>query len=213
MLGEIARSRRGYFTPDAPPTDEFICRRLFIPATEEFLALVSGAIAELTRYYNYEQQGTLTPLEVTELMSTMLQTYYDSTDDCSGSEGVPTPFWDEGQDVDDQESAETQTWYGEVDDPGVPADEISFVENAGIWVITGFIAYSGQIGAAIFFHTIAPSFVLAWHRGDVGEIWRIIVDSADFGTVNTASAAENDVVQKPILAGEGEHDIVLVKVS
>lgn len=146
-------------------------------------------------------------------MTTMLDAYYDSTDDCSGTGGVPTPFWDEGQDVDDQESEAEQSWYGEVDDPEADADEISFVENAGIWLITGFIAYSGQIGAAIFFHSIAPSFVLAWHRGDVGEIWRVIVDSAEFGTVDTNSAAENDVVQLPVIAGEGEHDILLVKVG
>lgn len=143
-------------------------------------------------------------------MTVMLKRYYEES--CEEG-GYPTPFWDEGQDLDDHESAETQSWYGEVTDPEAEADEISFIENAGIWIITGFIAYSGQIGAAVFFHTIAPSFVLAWHRGDIGEIWRVIVDSAEFGTVDTASAAENDVVQLPIIAGEGEHDVTIIKVG
>lgn len=129
------------------------------------------------------------------------------------SSGFPTPFWDEGQDVDDQEPASTQTWYGEVPDAEAPADDLDFVEQAGIWIITGFIAYSGNIGAAIFFHTIANSFVLAFNRGDVGEIWRVIVDSAEYGRVDTSAAATNEVVELPVAAGDGEHDIYLVKVE
>lgn len=131
----------------------------------------------------------------------------------AGTSGVPTPFWDEGQDLDDQASESEQSWYGEVDDPEAPADDITFIENVGIWAITGFIAYSGQIGAAIFFHSIAPSFVLAFHRGDVGEIWRVIVDAADYGTVDTSSATENDVVEMRVIGSEAGSDITIVKVG
>ena len=151
----------------------------------------------------------MTAQEAAELFTLVLRKW--QTEQCEG--GVPTPFWDEGQDVDDHESEATQTWYGEVADPEAAADEMSFVENAGTWVITGFIAYSGQIGAAIAFHSIAPRFVLAWHRADIGELWRVIVDAAEVGTVDTTGAAENEVVEFEVAPGEGGHDILLVKVS
>lgn len=176
----------------------------------EFQGLVDGALSELMSPWNYQPWGTLSPEQTAEYMAAMLVDFENGS--CSSS-GVPTPFWDEGQDVDDEESEESQTWYGEVSDPEAPPSEISFIENIGIWALTGFIAYSGQIGAAIFFHTIAPSFVLAWHRGDVGEIWRVIVDAAEYGRIDTSSAAPNDVVQMPIIAGDGEHDITLIKVE
>ncbi len=174
------------------------------------LGAIGGALEPLTKPWNWEQVGTMTPDEAAEYFTAIIEAY--SRSECEAG-GVPTPFWDEGQDVDDEETPATQTWYGEVDDPEGEADEISFVENVGIWAITGFIAYSGQIGAAIFFHSIAPSFVLAWHRGDLGEIWRVIVDSAEYGQVDTGSASVNDVVQMPVMAGGGEHDILLVKVG
>ncbi len=90
---------------------------------------------------------------------------------------------------------------------------LTFVENAGIWAITGFIAYSGDIGAAIFFHTIAPRFVLAWRRGDVGEIIRVVVDSADAAQVDTSAASPGDIVRVPIIADPdlSSHDILLLR--
>lgn len=191
--------------PLVPPDEGELLYVAYNPAWQQALL---GAVEQLFLPATWEgtHEDKINALNEVSLLQWML------TEPVSTS-GYPTPFWDEGQDVDDEEPASTQTWYGEVDDPEAPADELSFIENAGIWAITGFIAYSGQIGAAIFFHSIAPSFVLAWHRGDIGEIWRVIVDSAEFGIVDTGSAAENDVVTFPVEAGSGEHDILLVKVE
>lgn len=127
-------------------------------------------------------------------------------------DGVPTPFWDSATDVDDEEPADSQVWYGEVTDPEAPAPELDFVEQIGIWAITGFIAYSGNIGAAIAFHTIAPAFVLAWRAGDVGEIFRIVVDAADYGTVDTTGRA-GEVIRTPVYGDPSltAHDIMLIK--
>jgi len=49
-----------YLTPNALPTDT-VCRALFIPNSEEFLAIVRGALEELTFPYNFVSQGALTP--------------------------------------------------------------------------------------------------------------------------------------------------------
>lgn len=65
-----------YLTPDtAPGTNK--CRVLLIPDDKTWLALVTGALSELTHAYNYEQFGTLTPQETAEAFQTILQSLED----------------------------------------------------------------------------------------------------------------------------------------
>lgn len=121
----------------------------------------------------------------------------------AGTQGVPTPFWDDSSDLDDQETPEEQEWYGIFDG--------TFQETVENFVIAGFIAYSGQIGAAITFLTLAPRFRLAWKTGDLGGIIRVIIDGTDAGTVDTFAAVEGvieqDFVGDPDL---DEHEILMV---
>ncbi len=128
---------------------------------------------------------------------------------------VPAPFWDDGTDVEAQEPADTQTWYGEVDNPEAPANEMTFRENAVIWLLTGFVAVSATPAAAIAFRALANRFVLAVKRDDLGEIWRVIVDANDYTTVDTSTAVPGDIVEIPVngLPDASYHDILLVKVS
>lgn len=134
-------------------------------------------------------------------MSTMLNAYYDSTGACEAD--VPTPYWDEATDLDDEAPAETQSWYGIFDG--------TFQETVENFVIAGFIAYTGNIGGAVFFLTIAPKFRLAWKTGDLGGIIRVFVDAADQGTVDTYSPTEGvierDYVGDPDLT---EHEVLIV---
>lgn len=65
-----------WLTPDELP-EEDECRPLFIPANEAWLAIVSGAILELTREWNWEQFGALTPAQCAAAMLNMQQRYYD----------------------------------------------------------------------------------------------------------------------------------------
>lgn len=50
----------GYLTPDITPTSA-ACRALFIPNDEQYLAVVRGALQELTFAHNWDKYGTLTP--------------------------------------------------------------------------------------------------------------------------------------------------------
>lgn len=117
--------------------------------------------------------------------------------------GVPTPYWDDAQDLDDQEPASEQEWYGIFDG--------SFHETVENFVIAGFIAYSGNVGAAITFLTIAPRFRLAWKTGDLGGIIRVIIDGSDAGTVDTF-ADEEGVLERDYVGDpdEDEHRILMV---
>lgn len=155
----------------------------------------------------------MTPEQAAELMTTIVLSYFESA--CEDDGGIPTPFWDEAQDLNDEETPEAQSWYGEVADENAEPDEISFVENVGIWIITGFVAYAATPAAAIFFHTIAPRFVHAFHKGDVREIWRVVVDSADYGTVDTDDYPSDAIIEMPIIADPelAGHDIFIINMA
>lgn len=50
-------TRNAWLTPDAPGSG-FICRPLFIPNGQDWLAIVTGALNELIYDYNFEEFGT-----------------------------------------------------------------------------------------------------------------------------------------------------------
>jgi len=50
----------GYLTPDLTPVT-VTCRALFIPNDEQYLAIVRGALQELTFSWNWTKDGALTP--------------------------------------------------------------------------------------------------------------------------------------------------------
>lgn len=114
---------------------------------------------------------------------------------------VDTPYWDTDEDVDDQAPAETQTWYGEVEDPTVPPDETTFVENVFIWAGFGLLAVASAevaFAPAIAYLTIAPKFVVAIRQGNLGRIIRLFVDGSQVGSVTDDGSS--DVVEMPVVA-------------
>lgn len=85
-----------YLTPeDFGEGDD--CRPLFIPATSDWFAIVSGALTELIQPYNWEQFGTLTVAECIERMQSMIDAYYEG---CAGDCLLPggTPVFRLGED-------------------------------------------------------------------------------------------------------------------
>lgn len=66
-----------WLTPDSIPEDDD-CRPLSIPADSVWLALVSGALTELTLPYNWEKFGTLTVQETVDKMQSIIDTYYNT---------------------------------------------------------------------------------------------------------------------------------------
>lgn len=76
-----------YLTPDElPETDD--CRSLLIPASTDWLAIVSGALTELTKTYNWEQGGSVTVDEAVARMELMIEQYYAGCEPCTLPGGV-----------------------------------------------------------------------------------------------------------------------------
>jgi len=71
-----------YLTPDEIP-EETDCRSLLIPASSDWLAIVSGALTELVKTYNWEQRGSVTVDEAVAAMQTMIDTYYSGCLSCT----------------------------------------------------------------------------------------------------------------------------------
>lgn len=135
-----------------------------------------------------------------------------------GETDYPTPYWDEETSVDDEMPADEQEWYGMVTNPSAPADELTFVENAVIWILSGFVALVLSpalpvgVAAALTFRTLATRFTLAFNRGDIAEQFRVIIDAQDYGTVDTADLAVGDILELNVdgLDEIAYHDIMIV---
>lgn len=202
----------GYLTPDNIP-DERLCRSFSIPNDTAWLGTFMGAIAPLLDEETWRKFGTLTP---EECAAQWQEIFFSFQTACAVE--VQAPYWDTAANVDDSLPEDAETWYGTTPDPEAPADELTFVENAFIWSFTGFLAFATwEVGfaPAILFHTVAPRFVLAFKRGDVGEVIRIIVDANEAARVDTTPYAAGDIVRVPIVGDPDldEHDLVIVQVS
>lgn len=130
----------------------------------------------------------------------------------------PAPYWDEEEDVELEEPEESQAWYGQVADAGAPPDEMTFSQNAVIWLFTGFVVIAtapsgvGAVAAAVAFRTLATRFVLAFNKGDIREQIRVIVDAKDYGQVDTDDIPDGETMEMNVdgLDDLEGHDILLV---
>lgn len=153
----MPKARHGWHTPDSLAGDE-ICRPLFLPANEEVQAIVGGALAELTKRWNYEQVGMVTPEEMTEFMTVMLSRWYEEA--CGTVSPTDTPFWetDDGSDADVQ--GESDTWY----------NEISY------FIIEAFLATIISPAGAMTFVSTVRRIRLAYLRAGWGGVFEVLVN-------------------------------------
>lgn len=182
------------------------------PLWSKVLAAACDQLLQYTTWQGTDDEKKLAVGRATNL-KILLQTPVDV-----GEEDYPAPYWDSDEDVDDAMPADEQDWYGMVTNPSAPADELTFVENAVIWIITGFIALvlapSLPVGAAaaMTFRTLATRFTLAFRRGDIIEQIRIVIDAKDYGKVDTSTVAEGEIINVDIngLDDADFHDILLI---
>jgi hypothetical protein len=142
----------GWLTPGYPPARRFYTRQLLIPATAEFLALVNGALIELCKVYNWEQDGEMTPAETAEYFLDMWQAYTKNVNE--------PPDWTNSEDVDGEPE---QPWYDELAD----------------WIITGFLAVTFTPQAAIVYQSTVPRLRVAFRTGDIGALFRVLINGVE----------------------------------
>ncbi len=195
----------GYPAPFSIP-DETACRTFRIPASDdngEWLALVMGLMMTLAIPENWIQfEGAIEREEAADRWQEMINDAYADAELACPITTVDTPYWDDATDVDDEMEIDEQPWYGKVEDPSVPPDDLTFIEDATIWAFTGLLAVATipEVGLApaIAFRTIAPKFVVAIRTGDLGRIIRLFVDGSEAARVEDDGSG--DIVEMPIAA-------------
>ena len=182
------------------------------PAWSKVLAAACDQMLQFTSWQGTDDEKKLA-VDRALLLKILLQTPVEV-----GEKDMPAPYWDDDEDVDAEEPVETQEWYGMVTNPTAPANELTFVENAVIWIISGFIALvlvpalPAGVAAALTFRTLATRFTLAFRRGDIIEQIRIIIDGKEYGDANTGDVAEGEIIEIDVngLDESDFHDILLV---
>lgn len=76
-----------WLTPEELP-EGGLCRSLSIPDSTEWLAIVSGALLDLTQRWNWQQQGAVTVDEAVDAMKLMVSNYYDGCALCTTPGGL-----------------------------------------------------------------------------------------------------------------------------
>jgi len=199
--------------PDVDPDDPDL-EMILVEYNPEWTAVLMAAVDQLLQYSSWEgtHDEKIQAVNRASNLKWLLQ------EPVSVSQEIPAPYWDSDEDVDDSETPDEQEWYGMVTNPTAPANELTFVENAVIWIFTGFIALvlapalPVGVAAGLAFRTLATRFTLAFRRGDIIEQIRIIIDAKDYGTVNTGDVAVGDIIELQVngLDEADFHDILLV---
>lgn len=188
---------------------------ILVAYNPEWSQVLMAAVDQLLLYSSWDGDHDTKILAVNRASNLKFQLQNPVT---VGEEDYPAPYWDTDEDVDDEMPVEEQTWYGMVTNPSAPANELTFVENAVIWIISAFIALvlvpalPAGVAAAIAFRTLATRFTLAFRRGDIIEQIRIIIDAKDYGTVNTGDVAVGEIIEVDVngIDPADFHDILLV---
>lgn len=216
----IENYAEGSFPQPIPPpdTDPDEPDLIYVAYSPEWTKVLMAAVDQLGLYSTWQgdRDAKILAVNRAQLLKWQLQFPIEIAET-----EYPTPYWDDGTDVDDSLPIEEQDWYGEVTNPAAPADELTFVENAVIWLFTGFVAIAaaptlpGAAAAAIFFRTTAVRFTLAFNRGDVRELFRVVIDAVDYGEVDTIDLEYGDIVEIAVdgLEDLSEHDILLMRIE
>jgi hypothetical protein len=195
--------------PDVEPAED---DKIQVCISIAWLPYVVGALSQLTLQSTWRSDD---PNEI--LLAQQRATYvidqFNYVPECGG---VGTPFWDDATDVDDEEPADDQDWYGVVTNPTAPAGELDFVESVALWIFTGLVAIAtfevGGIAPAIVFHTTVEKFIILQKRGDTAETIRFVIDGQDAKFVNTAPYAEGDIIETKLVTPQtgGDHTLMII---
>lgn len=202
--------------PDVDPDDPDL-EMILVEYNPAWTEVLMAAVDQLLQYSSWEgtQEDKILAVNRASNLKWLLQEPVDVNDE------IPAPYWDSETDVDDSLPADEQDWYGYVENALAAPDEMTFVQSAVIWILTGFVALvlspTLPVGAAaaVTFRTLATRFTLAFNRGDVREQFRVIVDAADYETVDTDGLDVGDIIELNVdgLEDLPNHEIIIVRTT
>jgi len=200
--------------PSVDPNDPDL-EMILVEYNPAWTKVLMASCDQMTQFTSWQGDEDAKKLAVNRaiLLKILLQTPVEV-----GERDMPAPYWDDDTDVDDEMPVGEQIWYGQVSNPTAPPGELTFIENAVIWILSGFIALvlvealPAGIAAALTFRTLATRFTLAFRRGDIREQFRVLIDAKDYGDVDTEGMTEGDIVELEVngIDPADFHDILIV---
>lgn len=162
--GKNFPGEKGFPTPQEIPEEQGYLLFLF-PNSNDYAGVLLGAADSLSREYNWFKWGEMLPEDAADEWRQIInQAPYNLREP-----SVPAPYWEDGIEADDEAPKDDQHWYGYV-------SEGNFVEDAGIWLISNFLASALSENAAILYATNERKIRLSFLKGGLGGVVRIYVE-------------------------------------
>jgi len=176
--GKYGQGLKGLPTPDTTP-DILACRVFRVPANDDWLGLLDGAMYQLEKPQNYYLWGSLTPDETADTWhEIIMQSYLDSmTGNCATTDDEP-PYWDgtSGENADNEHPADTGfPWY----------------EDLAWEFIEGFVATLVGVPAAHSYVSVTKKLRLVYLKRSDGGTFNVEIDGDAVAQVDTYSASES----------------------
>lgn len=204
MFGDKRFTGVGYPTPVSFPT-ETTCLTVQVPASDEWWALITGLLYELTLEWNWQQfEGGMDRETAAGHWSDMVTAALDlaaANNECNSI--VPAPYWDDtsGDDAPDEAPANDQRWYGRWDGE-------TFLETVAYTFLTGFVATLVGEQAAIKFLTIPRAFRVLIRQNPHGANLLLFLDGGLYKVINGYSPF--DQVAEFLIASPGTELMLVV---
>jgi len=164
MPGKEFPGQKGFPTPDDTPLDEGYLLFTF-PNSNDWAGLLLGAADALSHEWNFYNWGEMLPDEAADAWRQIInQAPYNLREP-----NVPAPYWEDGDEADDEAPIETQQWYGYV-------SEGNFIEDAGVWLISNFLASALSPTVATLYATHQRKVRLAFLEGGPGKVVTVYVN-------------------------------------
>ena len=202
--------------PGVDPDDPDL-EMILVEYNPEWTEVLMAAVDQLLQYSSWQgdQDAKILAVNRASNLKWLLQEPVEVSDE------IPAPYWVTEEDVDDELPPEEQDWYGYVESATAPAGDMTFVQSAVIWILTGFVALvlspTLPVGAAaaVTFRTLATRFTLAFNRGDIREQFRVIIDAEDYGNADTDGLSTGDIIEMNVdgLPDAPFHDILIVRTT
>lgn len=117
---------------------------------------------------------------------------------------VPAPYWEGSSSADDVEPRNEQTWYGYV-------SEGNFIEDAGVFLISNFLAATLTEKAAILYATHQRRVRLEFIKSGLPAFVNIFVQDA-LAVVVDLFGTEGEIVEVDVLTGYVDDAVEILQV-
>jgi len=183
--------------PDAEPDEG---SQVSVCFNEAWLPYVLGALYQL--YLQTTWKADSAGILLAQQRATKLTSLFVSPTCVAGE--VPAPYWEEGIETDDELPADEQPWYGYI-------SEGNFIEDAGVFIISNFLATTLTPQAAVLYATHQRKVRLSFLKGGLGGVVKVYADDV-LAAVVDLFGTDGEVLEVDVLTGYVDEAVEILQV-